>query len=106
MKDDLESSIYPTIMYILILAVTLGLFFNLVDISYRLLEKAPDTTNKITGYISYQYNISENTTNPDTTKEMYSENSYAAFYLIILSILIVITLLTVRIIMPRIKHLT
>ena len=108
MTNIFESKHYPTIMYVFILITILAILFNLVNITNSTSNSSKtDRTIKFTGYAVSNLNAINNTNLSQSEKqELYSENSYGVYYLILIAIGIMISLVLVTFIIPRIKHLT
>lgn len=111
MTNIFESKHYPEVMYLLILITIIAITFNLANM---INDSAANKSIKFTGYaVSDNQKNAINTTQLNNTnaseakqQEIYSENSYGIYYLILIAIGIMISLVLVTFILPKIKHLT
>jgi len=91
-------------------------FVGIIDKTEKEQSKTLLKKSKLTGYIisnqstqdltnlKQEKNILKNQSQEQA--ELYSETSYFIYYLMILTLIIFMTLITITIILPRIKHLT
>lgn len=104
-----ERKNYSTMMFILITLVLILLLFSFINIIQDL-EKNTSYNKKLkflTGYtISENLGSNNSIQNKSNQIELYSEQSYVAFYLIIISTITGIFIVLLIILLPRIKPLT
>lgn len=106
-----ESKYYASVMYILIMITIIAITFNFVNITNKININQTIHETKLTGYaVSQNQNTNTQINNTNISqsekKELYSEKSYAIYYLTLMGLLILIFIVLVTFIMPKIKHLT
>ncbi|MEK6860077.1 MAG: hypothetical protein AABX54_04655 [Nanoarchaeota archaeon] len=102
----LKNKYYTASMYILILII-LVIIFNITGITGKISAYADKSEKIFTGFaVSESQNIINSSIPVAQEQELYSERAYGIYYLIILSIAMLISLVLVTFIIPRIKHLT
>ena len=111
MTNIFESKHYPAIMYLLILITIIAIIFNFASM---INDSTINKSMKFTGYaVSDNQKNAINTNQLNNTniseakqQEIYSENSYGVYYLILIGLGVLVFVVLVTFISPRIKHLT
>lgn len=108
MVNLLKHKYYPTLMYLFITITLILILFNFIDI----IDKAKNNSEivgknySITGFAISDENLNNITNATQSEERLYSEKTYALFYLIIIVLLLIISFIALILIMPRIKYLT
>ncbi len=108
-KKILKSKYYPRIMFLLILTTLILIFFNIGNI-YESANTNKTSTKHFTGYAISDENKTNNTNNSDInnpeSNQLYSEKTYAIFYLFLIVIVGFIGFIFVILILPQFKKWT
>ena len=97
MKSLFEHKIYPTVLYVLIISVTLFLLFYVASF-------ASGHHGRLSGFIVADQ--SQNNSTSAQSEQLYSTKSYYFYFFFILVLVGIITTIFVPMIAPHLKHYT
>jgi hypothetical protein len=105
MKQMLKSEYYPRIMFLLITVTLILIFFNIGNI-YVSANVGKNDTKSFIGFAVLDNQTNNSNSNMTESSQLYSEKTYAMFYLYLIAVVGFISLIFVVLILPRIKNWT